>query len=259
MKRLLNGLLCHNVIIVLLLFVLAGWFFRHQIFTLPTPAEPAEPAFDNQPVKVEPAVTSAPAVIQQTQPVSVEPELAPSGSPEPEQESAVSVDLSVNNASNNAATAPDVASNPAMTQSAIVEPPVSAATSTAVAETFPESAKHNPEKIAAEQDYQFRPDSVVVDENIAETDLLQKARQAYWNDQLDKAESLYRAYIELNPDNPDGYGELGNLLSTVGSLGEAAIMYQQAAELLLRQGRIEQAAKLREVLDSIEIIQKRKN
>jgi tetratricopeptide (TPR) repeat protein len=110
-------------------------------------------------------------------------------------------------------------------------------------------------EIQHREQYEFRPaDEQPVDDNLKE-DLLQKARKAYWNDQLDSASKLYLAYIDQDPDNPDGYGELGNLLSTLGDLDEAANMYRQAADLLMRRGETAQAAQLQEVLDSIRVIQ----
>ncbi|MEJ2213110.1 MAG: hypothetical protein P8Y20_03370, partial [Gammaproteobacteria bacterium] len=106
-----------------------------------------------------------------------------------------------------------------------------------------------------ETDPAFRPENELpVSEEQLKMDLLQKARRAYWNDQLNKAKSLYRAYIDLDQENPDGYGELGNLLGTAGELDEAARMYGRAAELLMQQNRHEEAEQLRQVLDSISVI-----
>ena len=103
--------------------------------------------------------------------------------------------------------------------------------------------------------YDFRPAEELPVTDVVDEDLLQKARRAYWNDQLDSAQKLYLAYIDQNPSNPDGYGELGNLLSTLGELDEAAEMYRQAADLLKQQGKNEQAMQLHEVLESIRVIQ----
>lgn len=107
-----------------------------------------------------------------------------------------------------------------------------------------------------QENYQFRPpEQQPVEDAEIQEDLLQQARKAYWNDDLEKARTLYQAYINLNPENPDGYGELGNLLSTQGNLNSAAHMYRKAAELLEKEGKSEQAAQLKEVLSSIEVIQ----
>jgi len=119
-----------------------------------------------------------------------------------------------------------------------------------------ESAVSAPvEIIVPDNDYQFRPADEVAVSPAGEEDLLQKARKAYWNDELSRAKTLYLAYIDLYPENPDGYGELGNLLSTIGDLDAAAQMYQKAAELLVKQGQMEKAEQLYEVLTSIDVIQ----
>jgi tetratricopeptide (TPR) repeat protein len=109
--------------------------------------------------------------------------------------------------------------------------------------------------IQQREQYDFRPEKELPVEKLADEDLLQKARKAYWNDQLDTAKKFYLAYIDQDPSNPDGYGELGNLLSTLGELDEAANMYRQAADLLHQQGKSEQATQLQEVLESIRVIQ----
>ena len=76
---------------------------------------------------------------------------------------------------------------------------------------------------------------------------------------MNKARSLYQAYIDLDPENPDGYGELGNLLGTAGELDEAAKMYGKAAELLTQQDRLEEAEQLIQVLESINVIKRAEN
>jgi len=119
-----------------------------------------------------------------------------------------------------------------------------------------EIVKIEPKEILTpkDADYNFRPKEDVQIE--VEENLLQSARKAYWNDELDRAKTLYYAYIDMHPDHPDGYGELGNLLSTIGDLESAAEMYKKAAKLLIKEGKNEQAKQLQEVLNSIEVIQK---
>ena len=104
-------------------------------------------------------------------------------------------------------------------------------------------------EIQQREQFDFRPPEELPVEDVASNEsLLQKARKAYWNDQLDSAQKLYLAYIDLDPSNPDGYGELGNLLSTQGELEQAAIVYRKAADLLMEQGNTEQAAQLQKCL-----------
>lgn len=111
------------------------------------------------------------------------------------------------------------------------------------------------DEIQRRKQYDFRPPGELPVEDAVDVDLLQQARKAYWNEQLDSAQKLYRDYIAQDPANPDGYGELGNLLSTVGELDEAAIMYRKATDLLIQQGKLEQAEQLQKVLESIRVIQ----
>lgn len=116
--------------------------------------------------------------------------------------------------------------------------------------------RESAEAIQDKENYQFRPASEEpVDAADEQPDLLQQARKAYWNDEMEKARVLYHAYIDQHPDNPDGYGELGNLLSTMGKLDAAAEMYRMAADMLDQRGEIEQAQQLKEVISSIEVIQ----
>ena len=231
MKRILNWLLCHSVAIVVLLFVLVAILFKAQIFGLDSDSTaiesspPLHPLAGVSATSGEPAATveqSAEEVAQASQvPVTVE-----------------------------------IQENVSVPESNVEEQGAQAVTEMPKIQTFPEEAKDKPEKIIEENDYQFRPKELeAMDELPVQQSLLQQARQAYWNDDLEKSRNLYKAYIELNPENPDGYGELGNLLSTLGDLNLASQMYQKAADLLIKQDQPEQAAKLLQVLDSIEVIQ----
>ncbi len=71
--------------------------------------------------------------------------------------------------------------------------------------------------------------------------LLAAAREAYWMHNYDEAEKKYRDLIALEPDNPDGYGELGNMFFSQGNWEQAADAYFSAGKKLLLAGHIEQA------------------
>ncbi len=156
----------------------------------------------------------------------------------------ISASLPVNTHKETAVLMPPENSDPESIQTEAVETVINAETA---------------DEIQQREQYDFRPPEVsAVEEPAAgETgnDLLQMARKAFWNDQLDSAQEFYLAYIEQNPSNPDGYGELGNLLSTLGELDDAAEMYLFAAELLKQQGKSEEALQLQEVVESIRVIQ----
>lgn len=82
--------------------------------------------------------------------------------------------------------------------------------------------------------------------------VLAAAREAYWLHDHQEAESLYRQLIALDPDNPDGYGELGNLYFTQGKWEEAAAAYFEAGSRLARSGHIMEAENLLDVIRGLE-------
>ena len=78
--------------------------------------------------------------------------------------------------------------------------------------------------------------------------LLATAREAFWMHNYAEAETNYRDLIALDPDNPDGYGELGNMYFTRGNWEQAADAYFNAGKRLILAGRFEQAEVLVEVI-----------
>jgi hypothetical protein len=78
--------------------------------------------------------------------------------------------------------------------------------------------------------------------------VLAAAREAYWLHNHEQAESLYRRLIDLEPENPDGYGELGNLYFSQGKWDDAASAYFEAGSRLARTGHTIQAQNLLEVI-----------
>jgi tetratricopeptide (TPR) repeat protein len=79
-------------------------------------------------------------------------------------------------------------------------------------------------------------------------ELLAAAREAFWLHNYDAAEKNYRALAELEPRNPDGYGELGNMYFTQGRWEEAAAAYYEAGIRLVREGHIQTARDLVNVI-----------
>ena len=78
--------------------------------------------------------------------------------------------------------------------------------------------------------------------------LLAAAREAYWLRDYDVAESKYLALTRLEPDNPDGYGELGNMYFSQGQWDQAASAYYEAGVRLVGQGLLDQAGELAAVI-----------
>jgi hypothetical protein len=79
-------------------------------------------------------------------------------------------------------------------------------------------------------------------------ELLAAAREAFWLHNYDDAEKNYRALTELEPQNPDGFGELGNMYFSQGRWEEAAAAYYEAGTRLISEGRLDQAHELVNVI-----------
>jgi len=137
--------------------------------------------------------------------------------------------------------APDATATAEPTVPPIVEPVVDVAPATQEAET-----------VAVQQPVtQSAPQS---DTNTAAADLAtqrSEARRAYWNGDLAKTETLYKAMADANPTNVDVLGELGNLYFSQRRFDEAGIYYHLAAKQLIIQGNTQQAMALINVLQSI--------
>jgi hypothetical protein len=78
--------------------------------------------------------------------------------------------------------------------------------------------------------------------------LLQAARQAYWNGDPEDAERRYRALMTVQPESPAAYGELGNLLLLQDREAEARELFARAAALLAANGDDDVAEELRAYL-----------
>lgn len=80
---------------------------------------------------------------------------------------------------------------------------------------------------------------------------LNKARNAYRVGNLEEAEAVLTALAQDNADNPDVFGELGNLQLAQNKRPEAAEAYFRAGELLLQQNRYPQLLPLLSTLRMI--------
>jgi hypothetical protein len=74
------------------------------------------------------------------------------------------------------------------------------------------------------------------------------ARAAYWDGRLDDAERIYLALLQHRPDDPDLFGELGNLYLAQGLDSRAADAYYAAGIRLARQGDAERASRIADLL-----------
>jgi len=89
-----------------------------------------------------------------------------------------------------------------------------------------------------------------VDDTETETpyEVMAKARESYWLRDFDAAEQHYRKLTQIDPDNPDGYGEMGNMYFSQGKWDEAAAAFYEAGTRLLKSGHFVQARQLVEVI-----------
>jgi hypothetical protein len=79
-------------------------------------------------------------------------------------------------------------------------------------------------------------------------ELLATAREAYWLHDYERAEKYYQQLIQADPDNPDGYGELGNMHFAQGQWEPAATAYYEAGVRLVKTGMLVQARQLVDVI-----------
>jgi TolA-binding protein len=121
----------------------------------------------------------------------------------------------------------------------------------AAVETPPVTPAHESPQPAARETPSAAQDSSTasgVIESKRPYELLAAAREAYWLHDYDLAEANYRKWMELEPDNPDSYGELGNLFFSQGKWDEAASAYYEAGVRLVKSGNLQQAGELLEVI-----------
>jgi tetratricopeptide (TPR) repeat protein len=79
--------------------------------------------------------------------------------------------------------------------------------------------------------------------------MVQTARRAFWNGDLEAAEAAYIEAIARYPDDPDLFGELGNLYVSMGRRQRALDAFYESALRLRATGESE---KLSEVIDLLE-------
>jgi tetratricopeptide (TPR) repeat protein len=80
---------------------------------------------------------------------------------------------------------------------------------------------------------------------------LNQARDAYARGDAIAAVNAYQAYIKKHSDSADARGELGNVYYSEGNLTEAAQVYYDAANLLIAQKKVDQAARLATIIAQI--------
>ena len=78
--------------------------------------------------------------------------------------------------------------------------------------------------------------------------LLQKARQLYWQRNIQAAEAVYRELGDSYPENPDVWGETGDFYFNLRLRKPAGYAYSRCIEVLIRQGKHERAQQILGIL-----------
>jgi len=95
---------------------------------------------------------------------------------------------------------------------------------------------------------------VVSDESLSLDNMavLQKARQAYWNGNMAEAEKAYQELSELTSQDPNVYGELGNIYYAQGKWKQAGEAYYEAAVRLIKLNQRAQVNYLLRVIQGLD-------
>jgi len=106
-------------------------------------------------------------------------------------------------------------------------------------------------------EFRFRPmddamstDSPGVDAE-RRSEMLAVARRAYWNHDIALAIKHYQALTQAYPNDPDFYGEMGNIYYEQGEHELAAQAYHEAGLLLLGRGQRTRARELADLVQKI--------
>ncbi|VAW97538.1 hypothetical protein MNBD_GAMMA21-1698 [hydrothermal vent metagenome] len=112
-----------------------------------------------------------------------------------------------------------------------------------------------PEIHAMEQEKSDEVEGAATDQlaaGTAQDELLNRARLAFQNGKPDKSTQLYKELSELNPDNPDIYGEMGNVFYSQGKWKQAGVAFYEAAICLLDKNKTEQVPYLYRVIQGLD-------
>lgn len=222
MKAFIFKLLSRGLLILVVLGLVAGYYYRAELFpqhfasdvsqsaapapdqaTAPT-TEPAGPAEDEPPqaaAPAQPAPAPVPAAPRADEPVT------------PEQEPSETAPVQW-----------PAAPEGEQSETAPTQWP-----------TAPQQADQQPDQAAA-----------------AQSDPLASARRAYWAGDVAAAIAAYQAAAEAAPEDPDVHGELGNLHFAEGNWAQAAQAYLAAGRALLSRGDTDAAQHMLVVVQGLD-------
>ena len=113
-------------------------------------------------------------------------------------------------------------------------------------------ANTNNEKIAEVVDVNKLPLEVKDSDTSSERNLLIDARQAFNQGKVVASEKLYIELTQLEQDNPDAFGELGNVYYSQGKWNKAGQAYYEAAVRLIAEGKYNQVSYLQRVISGLD-------
>ena len=116
----------------------------------------------------------------------------------------------------------------------------------------PEIAEQIPPYSTVEEVTHKEPQSKDTDILFDTRQELRHARELYWKNQFEEAESAYLKLAEHAPQNPDVFGELGNVYYSQGKWKQAAYTYNKAVLLLVDLKRLKRADHLLRFIQSID-------
>ncbi len=195
---------------------------------IPSVTEASAPAAVKPPVMEAPAPAAVkPPVMEAPAPAAVKPPVMEAPAP-------AAVKPPVMEAPAPAEVMPPVmeAPAPAEATSSVDEELAPAAGSIPAAKPLTTAPNRNPAPATSEKPYE----------------VMAKAREAFWLRDFELAEQQYRKLTQLEPDNPDGYGELGNMYFSQGKWDESAAAYYQAGTRLLNEGLVQEARQMVDVI-----------
>jgi len=258
--KLIRYILSHAILLALLIALGLAYYHRGELFT------------DDINAKIDNTVYKA-MVFAQLAPKAKESETQEPQATAPEQTaSEVTTDITPNTAeviAESESSAPASTSEPApdsaltaTTQSETSEVPQEAETSvteTSQAETTNEqTAVVSPAEknsVAVETKVQEPTEIVESDKEAAKAshfELINQARLAFQAGEHDKSVTLYQELISLDSDEPNAFGEMGNVYYAQGKWKQAGQAYYEAATRLLAKGQVEQVQYLYRVIQGLD-------
>ena len=106
-------------------------------------------------------------------------------------------------------------------------------------------------KVPEPKELEKLPVEVKDSDTSSERNLLADARAAFNHGKITASEKLYLELTQLEQDNPDAFGELGNVYYSQGKWDQAGQAYYEAAVRLIAEGNYNQVSYLQRVISGL--------